>query len=94
LERVIINSLALRSTNLTLFLTGNRAKESWTTAQNRLTSSYLKAMLMLYSLDLEFKTQNSPVTSDVFSEGIAIGAGHNALVEFGVVKNQYLNILE
>jgi phenylalanyl-tRNA synthetase beta chain len=35
------------------------------------------------------KTQNSPVTSDVFSEGIAIGAGHNALVEFGVVKNQY-----
>jgi phenylalanyl-tRNA synthetase beta chain len=41
--------------HLTLFLTGNRAKESWTTAQNRLTSSYLKAMLMLYSLDLEFK---------------------------------------
>jgi phenylalanyl-tRNA synthetase beta chain len=75
------------------FLTGNRAK-GWTTAQNRLTSSYLKAMLMLYSLDLEFKkTQNSPVTSDVFQK-VAIGAGHNALVEFGVVKNQYLNILE
>jgi hypothetical protein len=35
---------------------------------------------MLYSLDLEFKKH--PVTSDVFSEGIAIGAGHNALVEF------------
>jgi phenylalanyl-tRNA synthetase beta chain len=30
------------SRHLTLFLTGNRAKESWTTAQNRLTSSYLK----------------------------------------------------
>jgi phenylalanyl-tRNA synthetase beta chain len=41
--------------HLTLFLTGNRAKESWTTAQNRLTSSYLKAMLMLYSLDLNSK---------------------------------------
>jgi phenylalanyl-tRNA synthetase beta chain len=53
--------------HLTLFL-GNRAKESWTTAQNRLTSSYLKAMLMLYSLDLEFKKQNSPVTSDVFQK--------------------------
>jgi phenylalanyl-tRNA synthetase beta chain len=67
--------------HLTLFLTGNRAKESWTTAQNRLTSSYLKAMLMLYSLDLEFK-KTKCVTSDVFQK-VAIGAGHNALVEFG-----------
>jgi hypothetical protein len=32
-------------------------------------------------LDLEFKTQNSPNISDVLV-GIAIGAGHNALVEF------------
>jgi phenylalanyl-tRNA synthetase beta chain len=62
---------------MTLFLTGNRAKESWTTAQNRLTSSYLKAMLMLYSI-WNSKTQNSP-TSDVFQK-VAIGAGHNALV--------------
>jgi phenylalanyl-tRNA synthetase beta chain len=49
---------------------------------------------MLYCSIWNSKKQNSPVTSDVFSEGIAIGAGHNALVEFGVVKNQYLNILE
>jgi phenylalanyl-tRNA synthetase beta chain len=32
------------------------------------------------------KHKNSPVTSDVFSEGISIGTGHNALVEFGVVR--------
>jgi phenylalanyl-tRNA synthetase beta chain len=58
----------LKSKHLTLFLTGNRAKESWTTAQNRLISFYLKAMLMLFSLDLEFKkTQNSPA-SDVFQK--------------------------
>ncbi|HJS01329.1 MAG TPA: hypothetical protein VJ780_10380, partial [Flavobacterium sp.] len=36
------------------------------------------------------KTQNSPVNSDVFSEGIAIGTGHNSLVEFGVVKKSIL----
>jgi hypothetical protein len=49
-------------------------------------------MLMLFCSIWNSKTQNSPVTSDVFSEGIAIGAGHNALVES--VKKSTLNILE
>jgi phenylalanyl-tRNA synthetase beta chain len=77
--------------HLTLFLTGNRAKESWTTAQKPsdffLFKGYVDAVLARFGIQ---KTQNSPVISDVFSEGIAIGAGHNALVEFGVVKKSIL----
>jgi phenylalanyl-tRNA synthetase beta chain len=47
---------------------------------------YVDAVLARFGIQ---KTQNSPVTSDVFSEGL-IGAGHNALVEFGVVKKSIL----
>jgi phenylalanyl-tRNA synthetase beta chain len=77
--------------HLTLFLTGNRSKESWATTQKPsdffLFKGYVDAVLARFGIQ---KTQNSPVTSDVFSEGIAIGAGHNALVEFGVVKKSIL----
>ncbi|WP_016991183.1 phenylalanine--tRNA ligase subunit beta [Flavobacterium sp. ACAM 123] len=77
--------------HLTLFLTGNRAKESWTIEQKPsdffLFKGYVDAVLARFGIQ---KTQNSPVLSDVFSEGIAIGAGHNALVEFGTVKKSIL----
>ena len=36
------------------------------------------------------KTQNVPVTTDVFSEGIAISVGTEILVELGVVKKSIL----
>ncbi|UQD56910.1 phenylalanine--tRNA ligase subunit beta [Flavobacterium sp. K5-23] len=77
--------------HLTLFLTGNRNKESWTNAQKPsdffLFKGYVDAILARFGIQ---KTQNTPVTSDIFSEGIAIGVGHNALVEFGVVKKSIL----
>ena len=77
--------------HLTLFLTGNRNNESWTNTQRSsdffLFKGYVDGILARFGIQ---KTQNSPVTSDVFSEGIAIGAGHNALVEFGVVKKSIL----
>jgi phenylalanyl-tRNA synthetase beta chain len=77
--------------HLTLLVSGNRNKESWTTSQKHsdffLFKGYVDAVLARFGIQ---KTQNSPVTSDVFSEGIAIGTGHNALVEFGVVKKSIL----
>ncbi len=77
--------------HLTLFLTGNKNQESWTNPQKPsdffLFKGYVDAVLSRFGIQ---KTQNSPVTSDVFSEGIAIGSGHNALVEFGVVKKSIL----
>ncbi|WP_366183486.1 phenylalanine--tRNA ligase subunit beta [Flavobacterium ovatum] len=77
--------------HLTLFQTGNRNSESWTNNQSPsnffLFKGYVEAVLARLGIT---KTLNSPVTSDVFSEGIAIGTGHNALVEFGVVKKSIL----
>ena len=77
--------------HLTLFLTGNRNQESWTSVQRPsdffLFKGYVEAVLSRLGIQ---KTQNTPVTSDVFSEGIAISCGHNSLVEFGVVKKSIL----
>ncbi len=73
--------------HLTLFITGNRNQESWTNAQQPsdffLFKGYVHSVLSRLGIQ---KTQNLPMTSDVFSEGIAIGLGNDILVEYGVVK--------
>jgi phenylalanyl-tRNA synthetase beta chain len=77
--------------HLTLFLSGNRNQESWTNAQKPsdffLFKGYANAILSRLGIQ---KTQNLPVTSDVFSEGIAIGFGQEIIVELGVVKKSIL----
>ena len=77
--------------HLTLFQTGNRNRESWTNAQKPsnffLFKGYVEAVLARLGIE---KTINTPVTTDVFSEGIAIGTSHSPLVEFGVVKKSIL----
>ena len=77
--------------HLTMFITGNRNQESWTNAQKPtdffLFKGYVNAVLERLGIQ---KTQNLPVTSDVFSEGIAIGFGNDTLVEYGVVKKSIL----
>nr|MBP6759349.1 phenylalanine--tRNA ligase subunit beta [Flavobacterium sp.] len=77
--------------HLTMFITGNRNQESWTNAQKPtdffLFKGYVNAVLSRLGIQ---KTQNIPVTTDVFSEGIAIGQGNDVLVEFGVVKKSIL----
>lgn len=77
--------------HLTVFLTGNRNQESWTNPLKQsdffIFKGYVEAILSRFGIQ---KTQNTPATSDVFSEGIAIVNGHNTLVEFGVVKKSIL----
>ena len=77
--------------HLTMFVTGNRNQESWTNEQKSsdffLFKGYVSGVLTRLGIQ---KTQNLPVTSDVFSEGIAIGFGNDILVEYGVVKKQIL----
>ena len=77
--------------HLTMFITGNRNQESWTNAQKPtdffLFKGYVNAVLERLGIK---KTQNLPMTSDVFSEGIAIGFGTDILVEYGVVKKSIL----
>ncbi|MDI6049043.1 phenylalanine--tRNA ligase subunit beta [Flavobacterium sp. XS2P24] len=77
--------------HLTLFLSGNRNQENWTSAQKTsdffLFKGYVNGILSRLGIQ---KTQNVPVTSDVFSEGIAISVGTEILVELGVVKKSIL----
>lgn len=76
---------------LTLFITGNRNKESWTNPQKPtdffLFKGYVNGVIARLGIQ---KTQNIPMSSDVFSEGIAIGFGNDTLVEYGVVKKSVL----
>ncbi len=73
--------------HLTLLVTGNRNQESWTNSQKPsdffLFKGYVNAVLSRLGIQ---KAQNLPMTSDVFSEGIAIGFGNDILVEYGVIK--------
>lgn len=77
--------------HLTLFITGSRNQESWTNTQKPsdffLFKGYVNGILSRLGIQ---KTQNLPMTSDVFSEGIAIGFGNDILVEYGVVKKSIL----
>ncbi len=76
---------------LTLFITGNRNKESWTNPQKPTDFFLFKGFVngVIARLGIQ-KTQNIPMSSDVFSEGIAIGFGNETLVEYGVLKKTVL----
>jgi phenylalanyl-tRNA synthetase beta chain len=77
--------------HLTLFLTGNRNQETWTSGQKHtdffLFKGYVTAVLERLGIQ---KTQNQPLTTDVYSEGIAISLGKDTIVEIGVVKKSIL----
>ena len=77
--------------HLTMFTTGNRNQESWTNTQKPTDFFLFKGFVngVLARLGIK-KTQNIPVVTDVFSEGIAIGFGNDILVEYGVVKKSIL----
>ena len=77
--------------HLTLLITGNRNQESWTNTQKPtdffLFKGYVNGVISRLGIQ---KTQNIPMTFDVFSEGIAIAQGNDILVEYGVVKKSIL----
>ncbi|ESU25324.1 phenylalanyl-tRNA synthetase beta subunit [Flavobacterium limnosediminis JC2902] len=77
--------------HLTLFVTGNRLMESWTTAEKPsdffLFKGYINAILSRLGIE---KTTTQPLENDVFSEGIALTVGKETIVEFGTVKKSIL----
>lgn len=77
--------------HLTLFLTGNRNQETWTSGQKPtdffLFKGYVNAVLERLGIQ---KTQNQPLATDVYSEGIAISLGKDTIVEIGAVKKSIL----
>ena len=77
--------------HLTLFVTGNRTKESWKTKATTSDFFYLKGMItsVLERLGIN-NLKTSPTKNDVFSEGITLSLGKIKLVDFGVVKRSIL----
>lgn len=77
--------------HLTLFVTGNRTKESWKTSTANSDFFYLKGVItsILERLGIQ-KLKSTPVKNDVFSEGIAFGLGKIKIAEFGIVKRSIL----
>ena len=77
--------------HLTLFVTGNRLMESWTTAEKPsdffLFKGYISAILSRLGIE---KTSTQPLGNDVFAEGIALSVGKETIVEFGTVKKSIL----
>ena len=77
--------------HMSLFLTGNRNQESWTSVQKVsdffLFKGYVSGILSRLGIE---NTQNASVISDVFSEGISIEIDNETIVELGVVKKSIL----
>ena len=75
--------------HLTLFVTGNKTKDSWKTGSKQSDFFYIKGVVsaLLSRLGID-KLKTVPTKSDVFSEGIAISLGKIKLVDLGVVKRK------
>tara|TARA_B110000008_G_scaffold1176_1_gene1161 strand:+ start:83227 stop:85653 length:2427 start_codon:yes stop_codon:yes gene_type:complete len=75
--------------HLTIFISGARTKDTWTSPSQNSDFFYLKGIIIsiLERIGvLNLKT--SPIKSDVFSEGIVISLGKKKLVELGVITKQ------
>ena len=77
--------------HLTLFITGNRTKDSWKTTNQISDFFYTKGLVtsLLDRLGIR-NLKNMPIKSDVFSEGITLSLGKIKLVDLGVVKKSIL----
>ncbi|MHA7944684.1 phenylalanine--tRNA ligase subunit beta [Formosa sp. 3Alg 14/1] len=77
--------------HLSLFITGNKSTETWNSAPLKGDFFYMKGIIntVLERLGLtRFRT--SPISNDIFSEGLQLGLGKTKLVEFGLVKSSIL----
>ncbi|KOY52496.1 phenylalanine--tRNA ligase subunit beta [Polaribacter dokdonensis] len=77
--------------HLTLFVTGNRTKDSWNANVAQSEFFYLKGVLtsVLERLGIN-KLKSTPSKNDVFSEGLSFSLGKIKLADFGVVKRSIL----
>ncbi|PNW28024.1 phenylalanine--tRNA ligase subunit beta [Formosa algae] len=77
--------------HLSLFVTGNKASETWNSAAQKSDFFYMKGIIntVLERLGLS-KYRTSPISNDIFSEGLQFGLGKTKLVEFGIIKSSIL----
>jgi len=75
--------------HLTIFISGARTKETWTSPSQNSDFFYLKGIIISILERIGVSNlKTSPINSDVFSEGIVFSLGKKKLVEFGVVTKQ------
>lgn len=77
--------------HLTLFATGNKTDESWHAPSNKSDFFFLKGIItaILERLGIT-RFKESPISNDLFSEGLEFGLGKTKLVDFGLVKKTIL----
>ncbi|WP_334058273.1 phenylalanine--tRNA ligase subunit beta [Polaribacter sp. P097] len=77
--------------HLTLFVTGNRTKDSWNASVAKSDFFYLKGVLTSVFERLGIaKLKSTPTKNDVFSEGLSFSLGKIKLADFGVIKRSIL----
>lgn len=75
--------------HLTIFISGARTKDTWTSPSQNSDFFYLKGIIISILERIGISNlKTSPIKSDVFSEGIVFSLGKKKLLEFGVVTKQ------
>ncbi len=75
--------------HLSLFVSGNRYKDSWNVTKQKTDFFYLKGIVTVILERLGIHSlKTMPKSTDVFSEGIVFQKGKIKLVEFGVVNEK------
>ena len=75
--------------HLTIFISGARTKDTWTSPSQNSDFFYLKGIIISILDRIGISNlKTSPIKSDVFSEGIVFSLGKKKLVEFGIVTKQ------
>lgn len=85
------NENRVENKHLTLFATGNQNKENWHYISKKSDFFFLKGSIIAVLERLGVSRFNeSPIKSDLFSEGLSLNLGKTKLVDFGLVKKSIL----
>jgi phenylalanyl-tRNA synthetase beta chain len=77
--------------HLSLFITGNQSSENWHIASKKSDFFLMKGLIISILERLGISRFNeTPISNDLFSEGLTFGFGKKNLVEFGMVKKPIL----
>ena len=84
-------SVLIKIQESSLFVSGDRLKESWKVSSANSDFFYLKGIITSIFDRLGISNlKTTPTKSDIFSEGITLSLGKNKLVELGVVRAKLL----
>ncbi|MDB2631356.1 phenylalanine--tRNA ligase subunit beta [Flavobacteriaceae bacterium] len=73
--------------HLSIFLTGSKTSENWSTPTTTVDFYYLKGIVSSVFEKIGLTTlKTKPIKSDIFDDGLALVIGKSAVVEFGIVK--------